>query len=113
MPGKPWTTAAQDAFLHSFDKKFIEKQEEGTLESWFPTVYEQFLEKWPEQDPDELISVRLRGKDVMQTRLQVRKQVSVCSLRPQSDHSSDDIENLPLVLQPLQADSDWKAPPPR
>lgn len=76
MPGHPWTTKEQDAFLHTFDNDFLREQDARMLETWFPTVYDKFLDKWPEEDPDEEIEVLIKSKLVRRTRLQVKKDVS-------------------------------------
>lgn len=79
MPRIPWTTPAQDKFLQGHGSTFLQKQEAGTLEGWFPSLYELYFAEWPEADPDVEVEVKLRGKLVMQTNLQVRKSVSGCS----------------------------------
>lgn len=76
MPAIPWTTPAQDKFLHGFDSTFLEEQEAGTLSTWFPTIYEKYLAEWPEPDPDVQVEVTVRGKQVMLTNLEVKKRVS-------------------------------------
>lgn len=76
MPGHPWTTKEQDAFLHTFGNDFLREQEAQMLETWFPTIYDQFLQRWPEENPDEEIEVLIKSKLVWRTRLWVKKDVS-------------------------------------
>lgn len=91
MPGNTWTTSAQEKFLEGFKGKFLKEQEAGTLTTWFPTLYEEYLTQWPEADPDELVEVTVKGKTVMQTRLAVRKSVS--KSYPSHDDSLPRIRN--------------------
>jgi hypothetical protein len=50
MPGKQWTTEEQRTFLTDRIPQFLEAQASGGLTMYWPRIYREWFEKFPEKE---------------------------------------------------------------
>ena len=50
MVGRNWTSPDQSAFLNARMDVFLKAQTQHTLHEFFPSVCNDFFERWPERD---------------------------------------------------------------
>jgi len=78
MPGKPWTTDEQVVFLTKNIPHFLEAQAAKTLPAFWPRIFREWFEKFPEKDVifPEVASLTEAQAATLQSALADRRKVS-------------------------------------
>lgn len=96
MPGKPWTTDEQASFLQGYVPQYLAAQKDGTVSAFWPRVYRDWFEQYPERP------IVFPGSEELSETQEEKLKDEICKRRQVSAQAGFDGEaTIPCARSPL------------